>query len=294
MKFRGHETFFIRKGWLYKGLSNVNDDPGVFLGDAGNPMDVLGIGANMVKSLRYWLVATGLTFEPAKGRKVQTITDLGQVILDNDPYMEEIGTLWLIHYNLVKNEDEATAWYIMFNEFNNMEFTVDDFYNSTRKYIRMQENANMPSNRSIDDDFMCIMRTYISRGRMESSKVDPENNIDCPLGELSLMDVINKREGLYRKTTPNINTIPPLIAYAVILNSFAGKKEIRMSALKSSKNSLGHVFNLDTVSILNILYNLEKMGLIKVIRTAGLDVIRIEKTMTYLECIEEYYKTINN
>ena len=53
MKFRGHETFFIRKGWLYKGMNNIVREPGVFQGAAGNPMDVLGIGANMVKALRY-------------------------------------------------------------------------------------------------------------------------------------------------------------------------------------------------------------------------------------------------
>ena len=32
--------------------------------DTAEAMDVLGIGANMVKSLRYWLQATGLTVEP--------------------------------------------------------------------------------------------------------------------------------------------------------------------------------------------------------------------------------------
>ena len=51
MKFRAHDTFFIRKGWLNKGLRNVNADGGVFMGTKGNPMDILGIGANMVKAL---------------------------------------------------------------------------------------------------------------------------------------------------------------------------------------------------------------------------------------------------
>jgi hypothetical protein len=69
MKFRGHETFFIRKGWLYKGLKNVKDCPTVFTDKDINPMDVLGIGANMVKSLRYWMQAVKLTKEPTKGVK---------------------------------------------------------------------------------------------------------------------------------------------------------------------------------------------------------------------------------
>ena len=49
MRFRAHETFFIRKGWIYKGMKNVVNNTTVFMGNKGNPMDILGIGANMVK-----------------------------------------------------------------------------------------------------------------------------------------------------------------------------------------------------------------------------------------------------
>ena len=49
--------FFIRKGWLSKGMKYVDAREDVFISKDENPMDVLGIGANMVKSLRYWLLA---------------------------------------------------------------------------------------------------------------------------------------------------------------------------------------------------------------------------------------------
>ena len=55
MKFRAHDTFFIRKGWLSKGMKYVYVKPDVFVDKNENPMDVLGIGSNMVKALRYWL-----------------------------------------------------------------------------------------------------------------------------------------------------------------------------------------------------------------------------------------------
>ncbi len=53
MKFRAHDTFFIRKGWLSKGMKYVCIKSDVFVAKDENPMDVLGIGANMVKALRY-------------------------------------------------------------------------------------------------------------------------------------------------------------------------------------------------------------------------------------------------
>ena len=74
MKFRAHDTFFIRKGWLSKGMKYVHNKPDIFVSKDENPMDVLGIGANMVKALRYWLQAVGLTEEPTIGKRVQSFT----------------------------------------------------------------------------------------------------------------------------------------------------------------------------------------------------------------------------
>lgn len=59
MKFRAHDTFFIRKGWLSKGMKYVRCKPDVFVAKEENLMDVPGIGTNMVKALRYWLQAVG-------------------------------------------------------------------------------------------------------------------------------------------------------------------------------------------------------------------------------------------
>ena len=41
MKFRAHDTFFIRKGWLSKGMKHVHQKPHVFVDKEENPMDVL-------------------------------------------------------------------------------------------------------------------------------------------------------------------------------------------------------------------------------------------------------------
>lgn len=293
MKFRGHETFFIRKGWLYKGMNNVIKEPGVFQGVAGNPMDVLGIGANMVKSLRYWLTTTQLTSEPKFGKKNQSLTQLGEIIFKNDAYMEEIGSIWLVHYKLATNYNDATAWYIFFNEFIKTEFTVEDFYSAVIKYVRMQEGAAIPSDRAIEDDFTCIMNTYIPRIRLNPAKVHPESNIDCPLGELGLVDVIDKRNRIYKKSIPKLEIIPDLILLAVIIDCADGAKEIKISSLQSDKLKIGKIFNLDSITLINALYRLEKTGLIKVIRTAGLDIIRIDTDMSFLDCVNTYYDELN-
>lgn len=291
MKFRAHDTFFIRKGWLNKGLRNVNADAGVFMGSKGNPMDVLGIGANMVKALRYWLQAVRLTSEPATGRKEQTFTEFGNVVFENDPYIEEMGTLWLLHYQLASNKDEATAWYYFFNEFKASEFTKDDFVKQLSNYVRI--NGEEVSERSLEDDYNCIINTYVSRMKSNPEKVQPESNIDCPFGELGLIDIANKKEKLYRKATPKKDLIHPLVVLAVILDQANGKEEIKISSIQNDPCNVGKIFNLDIITLTALLYKIELMGYIKVIRTAGLDVIRITKDTSFIECIKDYYEAIN-
>ena len=153
-KFRAHETFFIRKGWLSKGMRYVSQKPDVFTDKDDNPMDVLGIGANMVKSLRYCL-----------------------------------------HYKLVTDEEMAPSWYYFFNKFAMKEFSKDDFIAQIQNELKMDGTA--VAIRSLTDDFTCIVNTYVPRYKSDPNKVSPENNINCPFGELGLIDILSKERGNY-------------------------------------------------------------------------------------------------
>ena len=292
MRFRAHDTFFIRKGWLYKGIKNVVHDRTVFMGDNGNPMDILGIGANMVKSLRYWLQAVGLSSEPPQGKRYQTLTPFGEIVYENDRYIEEIGTLWLLHYKLATNKDNATAWYYFFNEFNRSEFNRDDFVKQLNTYSLLNESE--VSERSLDDDFNCIISTYVPRIKSNPGKVHPESNVDCPLGELSLIDIVNKKAKTYKKSVPKLDSIHPLVVLAVIIDQAQGETEIKISSIQNDRCNAGKVFNLDIITLSSLLNKIEIMGYIKVVRTAGLDYIDIvERNIDFLECVREYYGAIN-
>lgn len=273
MKFRAHDTFFIRKGWLSKGMKYVNIKEDVFISKAENPMDVLGIGANMVKALRYWLQAVGLTKEPATGRRVQRFTSLGRKIFDNDRFIEETGTLYLLQYELACNQEDATAWYFFFNEFNMSEFGRDDFVAALQRYIKMVKPSEDVAIRSLNDDFTCIINTYVPRFKTNPNRINPESNIDCPFGELGLVDVLSKEKKTYRKAIPIASTINPWVALAVIQHQAQEKTEISLNELLTAPKNIGRVFNLDAITMLDLLYQIEQLGEIKINRTAGLDVI---------------------
>ena len=285
-KFRGHETFYIRKGWLYKGLKNIAQNPKVFTDKNVNTSDTFGLGVSMVKALRYWLQAVGLTKESKIGNStVQELTEIGKIVFKNDRYIEEIGTLCLLQYNLATNMSLATSWYYFFNQFTMNEFTKEDFVDTFATHLKfMQVNA---ARTSIEDDYTCILNTYLKK-----NLTDPEDNMECPFSELGLIEDIGKKT--YKKVDPKSCLIPLQILLAIIVKEHPREYEIRISDLLKEERNIGKIFNLDFITLTEYLDKMQVEGLVQVVRTAGLDVIKLKDGKTWQEYIADYYEGIKN
>ena len=153
-----------------------------------------------------------------------------------------------------------------------------------------------PAEASLEDDFNCIINTYVERKKLNPSKSQPESTIACPLDELGLIEVTEQnsnRDRVFRKATPKRGTIHPYILLAVIVDQSNGHREIKIDELQHAACNIGKVFNLDIVSLTAELDHLARLGYIEVIRTAGLDVVKILSELTYQECINAYYTSLN-
>ena len=73
-----------------------------------------------------------------------------------------------------------------------------------------------------------------------------------------------------------------------------GMQEISLNELLTAKCNIGKIFNLDAITMLEVLHKVENLGAIKIIRTAGLDVVRLLQQYTFDECVDNYYQSINN
>ena len=81
---------------------------------------------------------------------------------------------------------------------------------------------------------------------------------------------------------------------AIITDNANGAIEINLNELLFGKCNIGKIFNLDAVTMLDILYQIEKHGELKIIRTAGLDVIHLNQNKTFEYYIEKYYSSIGS
>jgi len=98
--FSGHETFPFRYPWLKKGFDAVREDGDVFARD--DAITILGVGKNMVRSIRHWCLAAGVLQEnhETKGGAIRA-TGFGVFLLADegpDPYLEDPATLWALHW----------------------------------------------------------------------------------------------------------------------------------------------------------------------------------------------------
>ena len=108
--FGRNETFNLRYSWLNKGLKELKQNKSLFLLEEA-PL-ILGVGKNMVNSIKYWLNAYQIV-DFSSGEPFQT--KFGKIIEKNDPYLEDIKSLWLLHWKLCTNPNQATFYYWFFN-----------------------------------------------------------------------------------------------------------------------------------------------------------------------------------
>lgn len=116
----------------------------------------LGVGKNMVSSIRYWLKVFGMT-------KDDLPTELAQHLLaDNgwDSYCEDELTLWLLHYQLVKT-DEASLYKMFFLDYQrrNREFDKQQLQNFIETVCK--RNGYDLNSSTLAKDIIVLLQNYV-------------------------------------------------------------------------------------------------------------------------------------
>ena len=280
---KGHESFYLREGWLTKGLRAVSEDPFVFFKNSG--ADALGVGTNMAKSIRYWMKTARLIHDSSKAGA--ELTDIGKLIFENDLYIEDIFTLWIIHINIVLNFAAATSWSVFFNDFDLSTFKRDEM-NDLMKRLLIDATGDMKlPDRSIRDDCTAIISMY-SNSKEENT--DPEDKKVSPFAALGLL----KQNGMnFSKEQPLQTLVDPLIVLYIIRDKLIEENALSIDEIVEDKNMPGKLLNLSRVLCNEHLDQLANREYIVVNRTAGLDMIypQLINDMDHAEILKAHYKS---
>jgi len=252
--FSGHDKFDCKVEWLSKALRYnkplvVNDETIMHL----------GLGSNMIKSLNHW-------------NKIFEIESFKELLKEKDPFFENLETLWILHFNLVKN---ATLYYLFFNKMNFYKFNKDDIFNYIINFIK--ENNLKISENTIKNDIDVFFRIY--------SDLFKELNL------------IKKYENFYKlniKTKNEINDKLFLYFLADFIKIIGAKNSISLFTLQNANFSLQKSLVMSESALIDKLYRLEKIsnGIFVYNESATLREVYILKNFNKKEFLEDVYNEI--
>src|SRR5262245_23787259 len=271
--FSGHETFPFRFPWLKKGFDAVREDAGVFLRD--DATTILGVGKNMVRSIRHWCLTAGVLSEDRRDEPALRPTELGTLLLADDgldPYLEDPATLWLLHWQIASNRARATTWFWAFSYFHEPEFSREALTSALFQWTQTLPGKRVAES-SLKRDVEVFLRTYVPS--RQSRRDLAEDSLDCPLVELGLI-TLPAGGPLYRFRRGAQQGLPDgILLYAILSfwDAFApGIGTLALNDLARQPGSPGRLFKIDESSLAERLECIEKQtsGALSYGETAGL------------------------
>ncbi|MCY4328487.1 MAG: DUF4007 family protein [Endozoicomonadaceae bacterium] len=293
MTFGRHETFPLRYGWLSKGFQALNDGKTCDAFDSEEVTVILGVGKNMAAAIKYWLKACcmidAVTNHP---------TELGKQLLSVkhgfDPYLEDEATIWLLHWLLATNTEQATSWYWFFNRYHKPEFTGEELTTALADFINNQvTNRKKPAAGTLKNDAGLLPRMYTQSAG--NARIPTEESLDSPFAELRLITK-NADEKSYQSCLCSRPNLPvDILAYAVCeMFSVKNVTAIPVEDFMYSRDDYpapGSVFRLTERSLVAKLEKLENdfPDIFEIRETAGMHQLFMLKRVKPISFVDAHY-----
>ena len=266
--------------------------------EAADALVTLGVGKNMVKSIRHWCLATQVA-EPLqvtkkRGKELKP-TELGhRLVADGgwDPYLEDPASLWLLHWLLLTSLSHATTWYVAFTDFHESFFTKKTLQELiTRNYAKRTQTQ--ATDRSLSRDIDCFIRTYVSSH--SSDKVVLEDTLDCPFVELGLIRV--RSDGTEFRFDVGPKASLPAAVFGFALVKYFEQRDEKRRTMSFSEclygpGSPGQAFKLDENSVVGYMDELQEFtrGSLGLDETAGLKQIYVQESLDAMDLLSGHYE----
>lgn len=244
LHFSGHETFALRYGWLNKSYNLLNTKEK----NEEKLIVSLGVGKNMVNSIKYWTDISGLipmnSDEIEKNKYTSQIADIFEYY---DEYLEMNVSTWLLHYFIQKNFNDLTFFRWYFNFCNKQYFEKDELINDLINWLEA-EGLKVPSLSTLQKDFDCFILCYTRKKVYSASN---EEAFISPLNELGLVHLAggNKfKSDLFEQKSLN----PSVFLYCLVSfwkENFADSPTISVDSVLSNPGSPGRIFRINSIGI---------------------------------------------
>ena len=277
--FSGHESFACKSLWLKKGYDFIVHGHNF---NAPEAVIHLGVGKNMVSSIRYWLKVCNI-YSDGK------ITFLGNYLFNDDngkdPYLEDLATLWLLHFNLVFNA-QASIYRIFFCEFQRerARFTKDQF-TSYIKYKLINEGQKSSYNENtVKKDIDVLIHNYALPRKPQSNEDYSALFID-----LDLLRINGDGKEYYFNTEGKRKVPMQIFLYA--LTKLKEKEDDNTLPYDDIRHNIGMTFCMTDAEIIEMLKLISSRysNYLAYSDEAGIRQVQFIKDVSSEELLNDYY-----
>ena len=289
MVINKHGSFYLRNGWGTKILQAVDEDSKIFTpANELKAVDNIGLGRVMITALRYWADACGLTVEVKEQNGIrEDKTPLFCLIDAHDRYFQRQGSLLLLHRNLAKNKDRATAWYWAFNEFAEKSFTKDEFVEGLHLYLAV--NGMTVKKTAVEKEFNCFKNTYLGDKKFDIKTAMDEDTYPL-LGPLHLIRINDEKE--FEKCSLSRIDIPlAILIYSIAMDNpaeSATSQQISIDKIMEEPGQVGKYFSIRYSKLIEMLLEAENKKLLTLNNNFGNRHIEF-LDLPYERLLESYY-----
>jgi hypothetical protein len=279
--FSGHESFPCKTLWLKKGYDFV-----VAGNDFNSPEAVvgLGVGKNMVASIRFWLKAFGVTDN-------DKITWLGDYLFDEisgkDKYLEDIATLWLLHFNLVFSE-EATLYKMFFCGVQRERTHFEREQILTYVKLRMAEAGKMTlfNENTVKKDIGVLLQNYTLPRKPQSNE-----DFSSLLMDLDLIRQNSEGKGYYINVDGKRQVTKEVFLYGLLqLKEQEGDNTIAFDTIQEKVGLAFCMQDYETIEMLKQLAS-EYSQYFAYSDVAGIKQVQFVKDLDAKQVLDNYYGT---
>ncbi|MDE6640268.1 MAG: DUF4007 family protein [Acetatifactor sp.] len=284
-----HGSFYLRSGWGTKIIQAVETDNMIFSpANEQEAVDKIGLGRVMIRALRYWADATGLTVEEkVQGGIAEKRTPLFDLLAKNDRYFQRLGSLLLLHRNIALNEENATAWYWAFNEMDKQSFTKEEFVEGLHYFLAVNEMTIKKA--AVDKEFNCFKNTYIGEKKFDIRTAMDEDTYPM-LAPLHLL-CVDEDKKIEKKFLTKAEMPLLILVYAIAMDNpeeSGNRGQISIDKLMEEKGQVGKYFPMRYSKLIDMLLEAENKKLLTLNNNFGNRFIEFSNVQ-YDSLLDEYY-----
>lgn len=246
--------------------------------DATSVID-LGVGKNMVTSIRFWMRAFRLT-------ENDVLSPIADFLFDTqrgaDPFCEDLVTLWILHFHLV-HSSVASIYQLSFVDFQRERKEFDKLQLQTfiKRRCNVPEQKNVYNENTVKKDIAVLLQNYVTPSNLKQIE-----HFTSLLISLNLISDLG--DGRFRFNEKNTEDVPEQVIVYALLCMRGADKTLSFDVIQY----LSLVFCMPITAFLQALVDIEKHSSGSIVYTdnSGIRNVHFMREIDSFKVLSSYYQ----